>query len=90
MSKQIQIFKNDQFGQIRTLTKDGEPWFVLKDVCESFGETNYRRVSARLDDDEKGVSQIATPGGEQNMTIINESGLYSALFAMQPRKGSRG
>lgn len=86
MSKQIQIFKNDQFGQIRTLTKDGEPWFVLKDVCESFGETNYRRVSARLDDDEKGVSQIATPGGKQNMTIINESGLYSALFAMQPEK----
>lgn len=86
MSKEIQIFKNEQFGQIRMLDKDGEPWFVLKDVCESFGETNYRRVSGRLDDDEKGVSQISTPGGKQNMTIINESGLYSALFAMQPEK----
>ena len=86
MSKEIQIFQNEQFGQIRMLNKDGEPWFVLKDVCESFGETNYRRVSGRLDDDEKGVSQISTPGGKQNMTIINESGLYSALFAMQPEK----
>ncbi len=86
MTNEIQIFRNEQFGQIRMLDKDGEPWFVLKDVCEAFGESNYRRVSGRLDDDEKGVSQIATPGGKQNMTIINESGLYSALFAMQPEK----
>ena len=71
---------------MRTVTKDGEPWFVLKDVCTSFGETNYRRVSARLDEDEKGVSQIDTPGGNQSMTIVNESGLYAALFAMQPEK----
>lgn len=66
--------------------KNGEPWFVLKDVCELFGEKNYRRVSSRLDDDEKGVSQISTPGGPQSMTIANESGLYHALFIMQPEK----
>lgn len=83
---ELMIFDNSQFGKIRAIEKDGEPWFVLKDVCEAFGEANYRRVAARLDDDEKGVSQISTPGGNQNMTIVNEPGLYSALFSMQPEK----
>lgn len=82
----IQIFNNPEFGEIRTIDQNGEPWFVLKDVCESFGEQNYRRVSARLDEEEKGVSQIATPGGMQNMTVVSEAGLYSTLFAMQPEK----
>lgn len=83
---EMQVFSNPEFGSIRTITVNDEPWFVLKDVCEAFGETNYRRVASRLEDDEKGVSQITTPGGKQNMTIVNESGLYSALFAMQPEK----
>lgn len=83
---EMQVFNNPEFGDIRTVTVNEEPWFVLKDVCEAFGETNYRRVASRLEDDEKGVSQISTPGGKQNMTIVNESGLYSALFAMQPEK----
>lgn len=61
MSK-MQIFENSEFGQIRGgLTKSGKPWFVLKDVCEAFGETNYRRVASRLDEEEKGVSRIDTP-----------------------------
>lgn len=80
----MQIFENSQFGAIRTVIQDGEPWFALKDVCEAFGEKNYRRLSDRLDDDEKGVSQMNTPGGPQSMTIVNESGLYTLLFAMQP------
>lgn len=83
---EMQVFSNPEFGSIRTIKVNGEPWFVLKDVCEAFGETNYRRVASRLEDDEKGVSQISTPGGKQNMTIVSESGLYSALFAMQPEK----
>nr|DAQ92738.1 MAG TPA: repressor domain protein [Caudoviricetes sp.] len=83
---EMRVFNNPEFGDIRTVTVNEEPWFVLKDVCEAFGETNYRRVAGRLEDDEKGVSQISTPGGKQNMTIVNESGLYSALFAMQPEK----
>lgn len=82
----MQVFSNPEFGSIRTIKVNGEPWFVLKDMCEAFGETNYRRVASRLEDDEKGVSQITTPGGKQNMTIVNEAGLYSALFAMQPEK----
>lgn len=81
----LQIFTYNG-NEVRTVQKDGEPWWVLKDVCEVFGETNYRRVSGRLDEDEKGVSQIDTPGGIQSMTVINEAGLYSTLFAMQPEK----
>lgn len=86
LSENIKIFNNDEFGEIRAALIDNEPWFVLKDVCVAFGETNYRRVAARLDDEEKGVSQINTPGGTQSMTVVNEAGLYSALFAMQPEK----
>ena len=84
--KDLQIFKNEEFGTVRTITVDNEPWFVGKDVCEVFGDTNYRRSLATLDEDEKGVSQMTTPGGIQNMTIINESGLYTLLFNMQPQK----
>lgn len=82
----LQIFNSSEFGQIRTVTKDNEPWFVGKDVCEAFGDTNHKRSLSRIDDDEKGVSQIDTPGGKQNMTVINESGLYALLFQMQPQK----
>ena len=82
----LQVFTNPQFGEIRSILLDGNPWFVLKDVCAAFGEQNYRRVSDRLDFDEKGVSQIDTPGEVQNMTVVSECGVYSALFAMQPTK----
>lgn len=71
---------------VRTKVEDKEIWFVLKDVCDVFGETNYRRAAERLDDDEKGVSQMNTPGGEQGMIVINEPGLYHLLLTMQPDK----
>lgn len=83
---EIEIFKNEEFGEIRTVIINGEPWFVEKDVCEAFGDTNYQRSLARIDNDEKDISQITTLGGSQNMTIVNESGLYSVLFYMQPKK----
>lgn len=83
---EIQIFNNPEFGSVRTSNINGEPWFVGKDVCEAFGDTNYRRSLSNIDDSDKGVSQIETPGGKQNMVIINESGLYSLLFQMQPQK----
>lgn len=73
-------------SEIRTVEREDGLWWVLKDVCAAFGETNYRRVSGRIEEDEKGVSQITTPGGAQDMTVVNEAGLYSALFAMQPEK----
>ncbi len=82
----LQIFKSNDFADIRVTLIDNEPWFVGKDVAIAFGDSNYRRSLAKLDDDEKGVSQISTHGGVQEMIVINESGLYSLLFYMQPQK----
>ena len=83
----LQVFKNSMLRcELRTLEKDGEIWFVAADVCNAFGETNRNRAMQALDDDEKGYTQIATPGGEQKMAIVNAPGLYTLLFAMQPQK----
>lgn len=76
---ELMIF-NYQSNNVRTVQKDGEPWFVLRDVCAVLGTTNDRNVAARLDADEKGVHQLDTPGGMQSMTIINESGLYNVIL----------
>lgn len=79
-------FSNEEFGTIRTIEINGEPYFVGKDVCEAFGDTNYRRSLSNIDESDKDVSQIETSGGRQGMTVINESGLYTLLFQMQPQK----
>jgi len=67
-------------NNVRMIEKDGEPWWVLKDVAEILGVKNSRDYTAKLDDDEKGVDLIDTPSGKQNMTIINESGLYAVIL----------
>ena len=77
----LQIFNNEEFGQIRTVTIDNEPWFVGKDVAEALGYSEPRSaVSKKVDDTDKGVAEMETPSGTQNMTIINESGLYALIF----------
>lgn len=83
---ELMIFESEQFGKVRTTMIDNEPWFVAADVCEYFGVTNRNRVMQALDDDEKGGTQMMTPGGMQTVTIVNEAGLYSLLFALQPTK----
>ena len=75
----LQIF-NYGAVPVRTIVKDGEPWWVLADVCRVLEIANHKNVSARLDLDEKGVHLMDTPGGNQNMTIINESGLYKVIL----------
>lgn len=75
----LQIFKY-QDSEVRTVELNGEPWFVLKDVCGVLRMNNSRMVADRLENDEKGVSQIDTLGGRQEMTIINESGLYNVIL----------
>lgn len=75
----LQIFKYNG-KEVRTIQKDGEPWWVLKDVCEVLGLSSPHKVFERLDDDEKGRNQIPTLGGEQEMTVINESGLYNVIL----------
>lgn len=64
----------------RTLTIDGEPWFVAADVCKALELGNPSMTVERLDADEKGISSIDTLGGKQRMAIINEPGLYSVIL----------
>ena len=78
----LTVFTNPEFGSVRTVELDGEPWLVGKDVAEALGYTNPRKALAdHVDDEDKGVTKCYTPGGEQEMTIINESGLYSLVLS---------
>ena len=77
----LQIFNNEEFGEIRTITKDGEPYFVGRDVAEILGYSNSRKALAdHVDEEDKGVTKCDTLGGTQEMTVINESGLYSLIL----------
>ncbi|MCM1277196.1 MAG: Bro-N domain-containing protein, partial [Lachnospiraceae bacterium] len=76
---EMQIF--DYEGKtVRTVEINGEPWFVLKDVCEILGISKHRDVASRLDEDERGLVRLDTPGGKQEMTAVNESGLYNVIL----------
>ncbi len=87
---QLKIFENEEFGQIRTVTRDGEVWFVGKDVAEALGFTNSRdAIATHVFDDDKGVEIIDTLGGKQKMTAINESGLYALVFGSRLESAKR-
>ena len=75
---------------IRTLAINNEPWFVAKDVCDAIGLTNSRMSLIALDEDEKGVSLIYTPSGQQEMNIVSESGMYTLILRCRDavKKGS--
>lgn len=90
MTNAMQIFNNPAFGEIRTTTIKGEPWIAGRDVCLAFGDTNPNRSLGRIDDEDKMRVTTNTAGGAQEMTFINESGLYALLFAMQPAKAHKG
>lgn len=81
----LQIFSNSEFGNIRTVTVNGEPWFVGKDIAEALGygkgKSLNNAVASHVDDEDKGVTEMMTPGGKQNLIIINESGLYSLILS---------
>ena len=83
MKKEIQTFKHEQFGEIRTMVDEkGEPWFVGKDVARRLGYINPEKaLRVHVDDEDKGVNEMGTPGGTQKVTFINESGLYSLVLA---------
>jgi len=80
MENSLQVFTSDQFGQIRTVSQGGEPWFVAADVCAALELGNSRQAITRLDDDEKGVISTDTLGGKQEMATVNEPGLYSLVL----------
>lgn len=78
----IQVFEKEEFGKVRTLMRDGEPWAVGKDVAEALGYKNPQEaVRMHVDPEDKGVSKTLTPRGEQDITLINESGLYSLILS---------
>lgn len=80
--KDLMIFENAEFGQMRTVTINNEPWFVGKDVAMALGYAKARNaiLSHVLEEDKKDAPIQGTPGGTQTMTIINESGLYALIF----------
>lgn len=74
---------------VRVVSRQGEPWFVLGDVCEVLDISNSRDASSRLDDDEKGVATTDTLGGAQEMNVVNESGLYNLIFTSRKPEAKR-
>lgn len=79
MDNGIQVFEQSGLGSVRVVMQDGEPWFVAKDVCDCL-ELDLASGARGLDDDEKGLHTMQTPGGAQEMSIISEAGLYSLIL----------
>lgn len=84
----LKIFESNEFGRIRTiLDEQGEPWFVGKDVAEILEYSNPNdALRKHVETEDKGVAKCDTLGGKQNLTTINESGLYSLIFSSKMRK----
>ncbi|HHF6598133.1 phage repressor protein/antirepressor Ant [Haemophilus influenzae] len=91
MSNQTQLSTfNFESKSIRTLAINNEPWFVAKDLCNAINISNYRDAIERLDEDEKGVALTDTLGGQQEMNIVSESGMYTLILRCRDavKKGS--
>ena len=82
MEDKIQVFENPEFGEVHALTIDGEPWAYANEVATALGYKNPRdAVSRHVDEEDRGVAKRDTPGGNQDVVIINESGLYSLILS---------
>jgi prophage antirepressor-like protein len=91
---ELQVFNNPEFGQVRTLTIEDEPWFVGKDVAVALGYENHRKaLSDHVDPEDKlqgdGVTIRDPMGREQHPTVINESGLYALIFGSKLESAKR-
>lgn len=91
MKTELQIFNNEEFGEVRTVVIDGEPWFVGKDVAEALGYAKARNaiVAHIPEDDRKDAPIQGALGGTQNTTIINESGVYALIFGSKLKSARR-
>lgn len=79
---ELQVYKNAEFGSVRTTTLGGKPYFVGKDVANILGYANTRKALIdHVDEEDKGVTKCDTLGGKQDLIIINESGLYSLILS---------
>ena len=84
---ELEIFKNEEFGEIRTVIKDGEPMFCLADVCNALEINNVSQLKTRLKEDGVITNEVIDKlGRKQNATFINEANLYKTIF--QSRKES--
>lgn len=78
---ELKVFDSPEFGQVRTIVINSEPWFFGKDVAVALGYKNTSdAISKHVDDEDKGVAKCDTLGGMQDLSIINESGVYSLVF----------
>ena len=77
---QIKIFENEEFGRIRTVMIDNEPWFVLTDICKILKINNSRMVANRLDENELMSVKLTSGGQRRDMTVISESGVYAVIL----------
>lgn len=80
MNNKMKIFENADYGKLRTFQKEGEIWFVAKDLARALGYRDAHNMNRMLDDDEKGMQSMSTPGGTQHMSTINESGVYHSIM----------
>ena len=83
MNEIVKLYKDNP---VRIIEKDGEPWFVAKDVCSILEIKEPHRSIKGLDEDEKGRHSMTTPGGEQELTMINEAGLYRLIFKSRKKE----
>lgn len=81
MQYTMQVFEYEDRDEFRVMDRNGEPWFVLSEVCKKLGIAQPASASRALDDDEKDVLTMHTLGGPQKVCIINESGLYSLILS---------
>ena len=80
MENEIKIFENEEFGKVRTVIIDGEPWFVLADICKILEISNSRMVAGRLDAEELMSVKLTSGGQRREMTAVSESGLYTVIL----------
>lgn len=86
----LQIFNSEEFGDIRTVTIDNEPWFVGKDVATALGYKNTAdAIGKHIDTDDKLTSQIAIAGQRRDVVVINESGVYALIFGSKLESAKR-
>lgn len=84
------VFSSEEFGTVNVEMIDDEPWFVAKDVCKALGYYDGRKaVADHVEDEDKGVSKRNTLGGIQDVTIINEAGLYSLIMSSKLTEAKR-
>lgn len=86
---ELQIFKNNEFGEIRIVTKNNEPWFIATDVCSALDISNTSQALTRLDDDEKNTIILNEGIGNPNKSIVSEYGLYNLILASRKKEAKK-